>query len=94
MSYVLTFGAVANLTTSLARSTWPDVRNSFVILFSVDVSAAELAFIRRKDNESAITGPQTDFPRSLLDFIIAPFRPSTIIGFNFWKLRTYFFNPG
>jgi hypothetical protein len=65
-----------------------------VILFSVDVSAAELASIRRKDTESAITDPQMYLPRSLLDFIIAPFRPSSTIGFNFWKLRAYFFNLG
>jgi hypothetical protein len=53
------------------------VRNSFVILFSVDVSTAELAPIRRKATERAMTGPQTYLAKSLLDFIIAPFRPSS-----------------
>src|SRR5262250_1868205 len=61
-----------SFTTSLARSTWPDVRNSFVILFSVDVSAAELTSIAKKDVNRTIMGTQMDLPKSLLDFMIAP----------------------
>src|SRR6201993_64871 len=34
--------------------------------------AAELASIRRRDTERAITSPQTYLPRSLLDFMTAP----------------------
>jgi len=49
----------------------------------VDVSAAELASIRRKDTERAITGPQTYLPRSFLDFMIAPAGPSSTIDPNF-----------
>jgi hypothetical protein len=44
--------------------------------------AAELAAIRRKNTERAITGPQTYLRRSLLDFMTAPCGPSSTIGPN------------
>src|SRR5262249_15984652 len=59
-------------TTSLARSTSPDVRNCFVILFSGDVSAADLTSIANKNMNRTIMGPQMYLPKSLLDFMIAP----------------------
>jgi hypothetical protein len=48
------------------------VRNSFVILFSVDVSAAEVTSIAKTNVNRTIIGPQMDLPKSLLDFMIAP----------------------
>jgi 5-formyltetrahydrofolate cyclo-ligase len=48
------------------------VRNCFVIFFSVDVSAAELTSIAKKNVNRTIMGPQMDLPKSLLDFMIAP----------------------
>jgi hypothetical protein len=56
--------------------------------------AAELASIRRKETERAITSLQTYLPRSLFDFMTAPCGASSTIGPNFWRFRTYFFNPG
>jgi hypothetical protein len=43
-----------------------------VILFSVDVSAAELTSIAKEKVNRTNMGPQIDLPKSLLDFMIAP----------------------
>jgi hypothetical protein len=43
-----------------------------VILFLVDVSAAEFTSIATKHVNRTIMGPQMDLPKTLLDFMIAP----------------------
>jgi hypothetical protein len=43
-----------------------------VILFSVDVSAAELTSIKKKGANRTARDPQMDLLKSLPDFMIAP----------------------
>ena len=62
-----------SVTTSRTRSTWPDVRNCFVIFLSAAGLAAKLRWGAENDATKIIIEPQIHLPSFFLGFMALPF---------------------